>query len=334
MGGGSAPDPDPNIGIAALKSAELGENYFDWMRQRARTTDRWATKDRARFESTFLPLQDQYIAEAKNYDSPAAQRAAAREARATTAQQIQVSQDASERAMAAVGIDPTSRRATAGRRGFAIDSALAKAGAENMARRDLRSRGIDMLGQAVNLGQGSAVNPLSSYQAGSQAASSGFQGAMQGYNQQGNLLAQQDQQRMQAWQAGQDSQGALFGAAGTLAGMTSGSWMPMLAMASDEDGKTKRRKAHGFIDAVDSMDVDAWRYKAGAPGGDDGAADHVGPMAQDFQKATGLGDGKTIPVVDAIGVVTGAVKELSAEVRALKAAPKRRRVARGMAEAA
>lgn len=62
------------------------------------------------------------------------------------------------------------------------------------------------------------------------------------------------------------------------------------------------------------MPVEEWRYKPDAPMGDGGAAKHVGPMAQDFQKATGKGDGTTINVVDAIGTTLGAVQELDAKV--------------------
>lgn len=59
------------------------------------------------------------------------------------------------------------------------------------------------------------------------------------------------------------------------------------------------------------MPVEKWRYKEGT-GMDD--AEHVGPYAEDFKEATGLGDGKTINVVDAIGITMGAIQELSRKV--------------------
>ncbi|MFG1340921.1 hypothetical protein [Xanthobacter autotrophicus] len=44
---------------------------------------------------------------------------------------------------------------------------------------------------------------------------------------------------------------------------------------------------------------------------------HIGTYAQDFKATTGKGDGHSIPVIDAIGVTKGAVKELDAKVEKL-----------------
>lgn len=226
MGGGSAPDPDPNIGKAAMMSARLGKQYLGWMKDRATTTDAWAAEDRGRFQDTFIPLQDDFIKTAKNWDSPAAQRAAAREAVADVTQQATIAQESNDRGMAAMGVDPGSARYTAGRRGIAIDTGLARAGAANMARRQRRAEGVQMEGQAINLGSGMAVNPLSSYSAGTAAASRGFEGAMQGYGQQGSLLNQQYQNQLAGYEADQQAQGSVFGALGTAAGMAIGSpWL-------------------------------------------------------------------------------------------------------------
>lgn len=318
-GKGNAPDPDPAIGEAALMSARTGKRYLTWMRDRAETTDAWAAEDRHRAQTVFQPLQDQFIETAKRWDSPAAQRTAAREAVADVSQQAALAQQQSDRAAAAMGVDPNSRRFAAGKRGATIDLALAKVGGANTARQRVRQQGLELQGQAINLGSGLAVNPLSSFTAGTSAISQGAQGAMQGYGQQGQLLNQQYQNQLQAWQTGQSSGDALFGAAGGLAGiMFAPQLMAAGAAISDEDAKENKRKVRsgGFLEALDGMRVEKWRYKPDA--GDGGAADHVGTYAQDFQKATGHGDGKTIPIVDAIGLAHGAIKDLSAEVKALK----------------
>ncbi|MGA0525438.1 hypothetical protein ACO2WH_26715, partial [Escherichia coli] len=77
-GGGDAPAPDPNVGVAALKNAELGQNWLDFAKQQfdvgnvrqadmdALTkrvteqqlatqdqTNQWAQEDRARYKGTF-----------------------------------------------------------------------------------------------------------------------------------------------------------------------------------------------------------------------------------------------------------------------------------------
>jgi hypothetical protein len=67
--------------------------------------------------------------------------------------------------------------------------------------------------------------------------------------------------------------------------------------------------------AVRGIALHRWRYKKGS-----GDADlHVGPTAEDFQAAFGIGDGTTINYLDAIGVLFGALQELAGEVSDLKA---------------
>ena len=61
------------------------------------------------------------------------------------------------------------------------------------------------------------------------------------------------------------------------------------------------------------MPVEKWKYK-------DGVADegqHIGVYAEDFQQATGMGDGKTINLVDGLGLTMKAVQELSEKVDSL-----------------
>ena len=67
-----------------------------------------------------------------------------------------------------------------------------------------------------------------------------------------------------------------------------------------------------ILDRLDSMPVQSWKYNGSE-------ITHVGPMAQDFQAAFGLGNGRVINVVDAIGVLMASIRALSEEVRSLKA---------------
>ncbi len=53
------------------------------------------------------------------------------------------------------------------------------------------------------------------------------------------------------------------------------------------------------------MDVTSWSYKS-----DNMARRHYGPVAEDFQAAFGLGDGKTISTIDSAGVAFAAIKGL------------------------
>lgn len=319
MGGGGsrAPKPDPLIGQSALLTAQTGANYLDWMKDRAEITDAWAQEDRARSEKVFQPMQDQFIRDAKAWDSPGRQATAARTAAADVSSSIALQQAQDDRELAAMGVNPASGRGVQARRRLGIERGLAIAGAKNMARAGVRKEGMALRGDAINMGSGLAVNPLSSFTAGTSAGARGFEGAQQGYAQQGQLLNQQYGSQLQAWQAEQDQGNPLMNALGMGAG---------LLFASDENIKEGRRPARGILKALKKTPIDTYRYKPDEPAGDGGAVRHIGPMAQDFQKATGTGDGKTIAVQDALGTALGAIKELDAKVDKIAAARRPRGV--------
>ena len=96
-----------------------------------------------------------------------------------------------------------------------------------------------------------------------------------------------------------------------------------LAQNSDRDSKTDIVEVDNktVIDAVLSMSVSTWEYKA------DKGVKHLGPMAQDFHVAFGLGTSpKTISSIDTGGVALAAIKGLNEivqsrdeEIEALKA---------------
>lgn len=301
MGGKDAPNPDFNIGVAAMKSAQTGEDYLGWMKKQAEITNRWADEDRTRSKTIFEPLQDDYIEIAKGWDSPERQQTVAGEAKADVMRSAAEAKAASQRSMAAMGVNPNSGRYAGVEREADIDTALASAGAQNTARNNVRLQGMEMKGNAVNMGAGLAVNPLSSIATSNGAMSAGANGAMQGYQQQGQLLTQDYESRMKTWQANQAGASAGFSALGGIMG---------LAFGSDEDIKEDKEPAEGSLDAVKNMPVEEWTYKEGE--GDGGR--HIGTYAQDFQRETGKGDGKSINVIDAIGVTMGAVKELAEQV--------------------
>jgi len=67
---------------------------------------------------------------------------------------------------------------------------------------------------------------------------------------------------------------------------------------------------------VAALPVDAWRYKP-----ETGLEQqmHIGPYAEDFRAAFGVGDGVSISTVDAIGVCLAAIRALSEKVETLEA---------------
>jgi hypothetical protein len=313
MGSSSAPEPDPNIGLAALKSAETGEQLLSWMKDQAEITNKWAKADRERYVQKFIPQQDKYIKEANTWDSESRKMARVGQAVSDVRQQQKIAEGTRVRQAMAMGIDPRSGRFGSSARQAAMDGSLAAAGAGNMARRQVEAEAEAKRANVINMGSGMAVNPATSIGLSNNALAAGGQGAMQGYNQQGSLLNTQYQGQLQSWQASQNSQSGLFGALGGIAGMF-GQSIPGLAMLSSKKAKTdKKPVAKGAaLGAIREMPIEQWRYKPGM--GDGGQQQHISTYAEDFAKATGQGDGKTIDVASAIGVTMGAIKDLDAKV--------------------
>lgn len=314
MGKPDAPTPDPRIGNAANKSAQLGQDYLAFMKEQAGVTNQWAEDDRARYQTVFQPLEDKYIADAAAYASPDRMAGRVNEAQAGVQTQVDAATGGMNRNLMAMGVDPNSGRFDSAGRAAGIQGALAVAGAGNAARGDVRQEAQAMQANAINMGKGLAVNPATSMGLSNGAAGAGFNGAMSGYGQQGSLLNAQFGNQMDVYGAQSAASGSLWGGLGSIAGLAFGG-PAGAAMLSDKDAKEKKTKpGRSLLEAVEKMPVEEWSYKEGE--GDGGR--HVGTYAQDFKKQTGIGDGQSINVIDAIGTTMGAVKELSAEVKSIK----------------
>lgn len=355
-GGSKAPAPDKNIGIAALKQAETGEDWLKFAEeqfavgnerqkgidalsqrvteQQLSTQDQanqWARDDRARYESVYRPMEDKYVQEATNWDSPERQAAAAGEARADVLGAADMQRQSSNRQMTAMGINPASGRFAGTQRAGDTATALAAAGASNSARDRVRQQGLAMRADAINMGKGLPSQAASSAGLGLSAGTSamgntlnannswrsnvgimgqGFGGAMQGYAGQASTLNSQYGNQLNAWQA--ENQASSANSAGLMSGLGSMAGMAMMAFSSKEL-KENKESVDGALDAVNSMPVEAWDYKQGVS--DEGR--HIGPYAEDFQAATGMGDGKTINLVDGMGLTMKAVQELDQKVEKL-----------------
>src|SRR5436190_8870158 len=87
----------------------------------------------------------------------------------------------------------------------------------------------------------------------------------------------------------------------------------LILSASDRNRKTD---FHGInprevLEKVVSLPVSQWRYT-----NEDAGVKHLGPVAQDFQSAFGLGtDDKSIGTVDADGVALAAIQGLNQKLQ-------------------
>ena len=73
--------------------------------------------------------------------------------------------------------------------------------------------------------------------------------------------------------------------------------------------------AEALLAAVQNLPVETWRYKV-----ETGleTKPHIGPYAEDFQAAFGVGDGVTINPVDAMGICLAAIQALTRKVEMLE----------------
>lgn len=266
--GGSAPAPDPQIGAAALKNAELGESWLKFAQdqfadgnkrqavtdtltgkvidQQLATQDQanaWATEDRARTKTVFQPMQDEFIAEAKGYDTPEKQAEAAAAAQADIQKAAATQRGVATRNMASMGINPNSGRFAGVARAMDTDTALASAGAGNAARQQVRDKGLAMRADSINMGSGLPSSTAAAYGIGTQAGNSavgnngaanqsfnqngsvmsqGFGGAMQGYNSQGSILNNLYGNQVNAWQAQQQANATSSAGIGSMVGTIAG----------------------------------------------------------------------------------------------------------------
>lgn len=347
----SAPDPDPNIGKAALLQAETGEKWLAFAQdafkvsqerqteldalttkvteqQLGLATDQanWAREDRERYDTTFKPIEDQYIEEATNYATEDRQNEAAAEARADVQTAAANARSSNERAAASMGINPTSGRFAGIQATTDMNQTLAEASAANNARQTVRDKGLALKADVVNLGRGNASSAASGASgsvassatalAGNQATNaqslqastimnSGYAGAMQGYAGMGSTLNQQYGLQLEGWRTQQQLAAQNASGIGSFIGGLAG-------MISDENAKEDKSPVEdgAALDAVNSMPIEEWTYKEGVA--DEGR--HIGTYAGAFQAATGKGDGKSIPIVDAIGVTMKALQDLDGKV--------------------
>ncbi len=171
--------------------------------------------------------------------------------------------------------------------------------------------GLGAAGAAVNVGNSVLAGQQQAFgssMAGVGIMGQGFQGAMAGQSGMASTLNQQYSNQLNAWsanrQAAAQESAGFWGGVGSMAGTAAG-----LYMMSSKDAKTNKRPVEGSaLAAISGLPVEAWDYK---PGMGDGGS-HIGPYAEDFQAATGQGDGKTIPVQDMLGLHTKAIQELGA----------------------
>lgn len=271
-----APPPPDYTPIAnasaasAQMAAVLAQQQFDWARQRyaedKAVTDRVvgsfldtqrrnadaAARDRARYEDTFQPLEDELVRDAQSFATPERKALEMGKAEANVAQQFDAARQSAQRNLESFGVNPNATRFAALDIGLRTQQAAAMAAEGNRAAattdatgRALRSEALNIgkgypgqvagtYGTALQAGTGGANGQLAQTASGANTMGTGTQWSTQG-NQAlttwGNTLNTGYNNAMQGWQADQADWQGLGALAGAGLGMLSGSKKPWIFAA-------------------------------------------------------------------------------------------------------
>jgi len=164
-----ATEAEERVGMAQL---EQSKEEFAYNKERAArmdaltekvTNSQLATQDQQNAlakdydnynKTTFRPLEQQIVNDANAYDTPGRQEAEAAKSAAEVQRNFTQQQQASNRNMARMGVNPNSGRFAGTQATMGANQALAEAGAENAARTKVETVGAARKMDAASLGRG------------------------------------------------------------------------------------------------------------------------------------------------------------------------------------
>ena len=227
-GGGSAPEADPNIGLAQQKMADLAKEQWSKFttdiypemlkqsqQQESRANEQWAmTKDVTgtqleqakkayeRYEQGAIPAMEKIRADANQYNEAAYQEQLAQGARAdvTSAMENQRQQQAMRQR--AYGIDPTSGTAQFASNAMGANQALMEAQAMNQTRQAAKDVGLQKQANVYNMYSGLAAQGNANTGIALGSANQGFQtgqAALSNFGTTGAALNAGTQTAMSGW---------------------------------------------------------------------------------------------------------------------------------------
>ena len=320
--------------LDALTEQVTGEQIAISQQNREQAQAQWD-----RYNSLFAPVEEQMVQDATNIDSEGELNRAAGEAATGVQTQFDNATDQRKRALAATGVNPNSGKALALESEASLGLAASKAAASNNARITAKDKGIALRAGAANFGRNMPNTAATAYNtavssgnsavnntvaAGNAANASaalmgqGFGTAMQGYQASGNMLQNQYNSQLSAWNSQQQANATGSAGIGSLAGQLGAAYMMM--PSSKKFKENKRKIDHNTVlKGLRRTPVEKWNYKDGQ--GDGG--EHIGPYAEDMQREFGdiaAPGGKAIDIISTMGIALAATQALDAKVEKMSKA--------------
>ena len=268
------------------------------------------------YKQNVQPAMQAELQKAQAYNTEAKREELAQQAAADAGRAFQTTQQANERAMASMGVNPNSGRFAGAQTANNLGLAATRANAMTSTRQQAEAFGHARMLDAIGLNAGMPGLSSGAYQAatgaGSQAAGvyqQPWMNAMSGMAQGANTIGSGQQMYLSGLNNSLAGQASVYGQPDPFMQM-GGAVLGGMLYASSKELKTDRRPvdAEALSREMANLPVDQWRYRPGA--GDGGA--HVGPYAEDMARfGAASPDGKAIDVVSAMGVNTAAIKGLS-----------------------
>lgn len=133
-----------------LDNASMYEQTFG---KEAQRQSRFGQEEVGRYQNLFRPVQDRIVNDSMTWDSNDRLESEAGKAKADIVANAAQQRQAQQRQMASMGVNPNSGRFAGVERATDTLTALGAAGAQNASRDNVRAQGIQMRGQAAQLGQ-------------------------------------------------------------------------------------------------------------------------------------------------------------------------------------
>lgn len=196
-GGGDAPSPDPQIGAAALKNAQLGQDAFDFYKQEylnakpaqeelnalAKQVQQQLVKSgiinneiaadyQKQIDTVYRPLEKSIVDNANAYDTAGRREQEAAAGLADVNQTFDAQRQQTQRNNERMGINPNSGNSQALDQQMSVSQAVAGASAMNKGRKNAETMGNAMKMDAASLGRNLPSNQATSQQIANNSATS------------------------------------------------------------------------------------------------------------------------------------------------------------------